>query len=129
MVSLELFDLRKPELWGSVVKTSVSMLSSRDTFWRSRKRSRFNRLRGWVTSTSWIGLVGEPRGVWEGVGFGVITLFRDCTLAPWSAVGAPPTGSSLSSLKCCGVTGSGLQGESGRTLLWVPGAALGRALP
>ena len=64
VVSLELFDLRKPELWSSVVKTLASMLSSRDRFWRTLRRSRFNRTRGWGTSMSLVCLVGEPREVW-----------------------------------------------------------------
>ena len=43
-------------------------------------------------------LVGDARGVWDGVGLGVITLSRDWVPAPWVAAGALATGSSLSSL-------------------------------
>ena len=46
----------------------------------------------------WQGLEGDPRGVWEGVGLGVITLSHVCTPTPWLAAGALATRSSMSSL-------------------------------
>ena len=65
---MKLLDLRKAESWVSVVKTSGSRLSSKDTYWRSWRRSRFTRSIGWVTSTGWEVPAGEPRGVWGGCG-------------------------------------------------------------
>ena len=57
-----------------------------------------SRSRGGASPTRGLGLEGDARGVWDGVGLGVITLSRDWVPAPWVAAGALATGSSSSSL-------------------------------
>ena len=115
MVSLKLVGLRKPELWGSVVKTSESKLSSKDMFWRSRKRARFSRSGGWVASTIWIGLVdGRVGGCRVRSDHAVSGLHS----SPVVCCGRASHGVIVVQLSCCGVTESGLQGESGVLFSW-----------